>query len=126
LDWEPWFILLEDGKTVQCVYFQNQYQYKQKQAFNYFGYSAMSALIVCTKLPASVKKKFGSCRGIVPARMSPLEIWGWEGPPKSSGTPNFSQLAQNNLADGFILDIDVSSFEPPDSQYGLIGLGPTC
>jgi hypothetical protein len=44
--------------------------------------------------------------------MSPLEIWGLGGPPRSTGTTCFNQSAQNNLVGGSTLDIDVFGFEP--------------
>jgi hypothetical protein len=84
--------------------------------FDHFGHNEKLSLIVCSKIPPSTKQKFTSCGGIVPARMSPLEICCTGGPLRSIGTVFLSQLAHNNLADGPMPNIDVSTSEPPQSQ----------
>jgi hypothetical protein len=60
-----------------------------------------------------MKQKFTSCGGIVPARMSPLEVWGTGGLLGSIGTMCSSQLAQNNVAGDSTLDINASTSNLP-------------
>jgi hypothetical protein len=52
---------------------------------NHFGYNAKPTLIVCPKIPLTLKEKFISCGNIVLVRMSVVELWGTGGPPRSIG-----------------------------------------
>jgi hypothetical protein len=79
--WEPYLTFFEDGNNVQCLYCQKTFQYKWDRVMNHFGYNAKSTLIVCPKIPPTLKEKFISCRNIVPARMSTVELWNTRGPP---------------------------------------------
>jgi hypothetical protein len=67
---------------------------------NHFGYNAKSTLIVCPKIPPTLKEKFISCGNIAPTRMSAMELWGTGGPLGSAGPARSSQSTQNNLAGG--------------------------
>jgi hypothetical protein len=58
---------------------------------NHFGYNAKSTLIVCPKIPLVLKEKFISCKNIVPARMSIVELWGTGGSPGSARAAISSQ-----------------------------------
>jgi hypothetical protein len=73
LEWAPWFTFLKDGKTMQCMYCHNRYQYKQEQAFDHFGYSTKSTQVLCIKYSSLVKSKIAGYGNIVLARMSFLE-----------------------------------------------------
>lgn len=74
--WDPWFNFLDDGKTVQCVFCKGTIQYKRERCFNHYGLGAKSTKAICSKAPISVKRRFATCAYVVPARMSPAEIWG--------------------------------------------------
>jgi hypothetical protein len=80
------FTFLENGKTMQCVYCLNDYQYKREWAFNHFDYFAKLAQALYIKLPTLMKWKFTSCGRIVLVAMSLLQIWGARGAPTSTRT----------------------------------------
>jgi hypothetical protein len=68
------------------------------------------------KCPPALKQKFISCGGIMPTRMSYMEILVTGGPGGGMGAICSSQLGQNNLADGSTPDVHVLAFEPSQSQ----------
>jgi hypothetical protein len=92
---------------------------------NHFGYNTKSTLIIYPKIPPIVKKKFISCRNIIPARMSTTEVWDKGCLPGSAGIACSSQSAHNNLASDSMPNIDVSASEPPQLQVNIVWLHRT-
>jgi hypothetical protein len=93
--------LFEDGKNMQCLYYQKTFQYKRDWVFNHFGYAAKLFLIMCSKIPLGVKLKFISFGEIMPMRMSPLEIrarvtvhgkWTWTYSPSNACGCSLSRI----------------------------------
>jgi hypothetical protein len=78
-EWEVYLPFFDDGKNAQCKYCDKTFQYKSDRAFNHFGYNAKSTQTICSKMPIALKQNFLSCGGIMPTRMSHLEMWGTGG-----------------------------------------------
>jgi hypothetical protein len=74
-DWLPWFSFIGDG-SIECVFCQKKLVYARKRAFEYYGYMEKTPRIVCTKMPAAVRRWFQNCGGNVPPRIMHVELYG--------------------------------------------------
>jgi hypothetical protein len=74
-DWLPWFSFLGEG-IIECMFCQKKYVYVKKWALEYYGYLAKIERIVCTKMPAAVRRRFQNCGGNAPPRMTHMELYG--------------------------------------------------
>jgi hypothetical protein len=115
LKWDPYVTFFDEGKSVQCLYCQKEFQYKKDWVMNHFGYNTRSTQVVCPNIPPVLKDKFVTCNNVVSPRMSALELWGTGGPPVSARPACSSQSTQNNLVGASTPPIDVSALEPPES-----------
>jgi hypothetical protein len=115
LKWDPYVTFFDKGKSVKCLYFQKEFQYKKDRVMNHFGYNTRSTQFVCLNIPPALKDKFVTYNNVVSPRMSALELWGTGGPPISAGPARSSQSTQNNLAGASMPPINVPALEPPKS-----------
>ena len=74
-EWAPWFTFT-DRETVECVWCQKTYKYVRRRAFEHYGFGAKGPRVVCTKAPMAVKRRFASCGGCIPPKMTDAEIYG--------------------------------------------------
>ena len=97
-DWAPWFTFVQRDK-VKCIWCNETYVYKRARALAHYGFGATSWRSVCTKAPSTVKRRFASCGGVIPPKMTEDEINGTT--PllsRATMTPSSSQSARANDA----------------------------
>jgi hypothetical protein len=93
-EWEPYLIFLEDENNAQCVYCNK----------------------ICPKIPLALKQIFISYEGIMPTRMSHMEMYGTGGPRGGTGAACSSQSAQNNSVNGSTPDVQAPAYKLVQSQ----------
>jgi hypothetical protein len=89
-DWLPWFSFLGEG-IIECMFCQKKYVYVKKRALKHYGYLVKIQRIVCTKMPAAVRRQFQNCGGNAPPRMTHMELYGTLAPSSGATQPSSTQ-----------------------------------
>ena len=93
-EWAPWYES-KGTNRIQCVWCKHEIVYKRERAFKHYGYGEGPIKAHCTKAPEMVLRRFQSCGGIIPKRMTHVEMYGSNATTSATNaTPCSSQSMQ--------------------------------